>query len=108
MKTPHATPRDPQSHSRCFWAAVFIAATLSLAVPPAGWSYDPQSRGLMPNEVPQELKDIGIDEHAAGAAPGTTQPDPRAPLDADGHLQRAVRVRVSDQEVREHEELGGP
>jgi hypothetical protein len=70
-------------------------------------AFNPADRSQQPVAV-ERVRDIGIDEHAAGPTPGVVQPDARASLDADGQLQRAVRMRVGDQDVREDEELGRP
>ena len=61
-------------------------------------AFDPADRGQLPVAV-ERVRDIGIDEHAAGPAPGAVQPDARTPVDPDGQLQRAVRVRIGGQEV---------
>ena len=70
-------------------------------------AFNPADRGQLPVTV-ERVCGIGLDEYAAGPAPGTVQPDARAPVDPDGQLQRAMRVRIGDQEVREHKELSWP
>ena len=70
-------------------------------------AFDPSDRGQAPIAA-EPVADVGVDQHAAGAPPGTVQSHAGHPVQADRELECAMRVRLGHQEVREQQELGGP